>query len=214
MEKEKEMIEEQNINVPNDVNNTIEEKIDNTEEVASEDLQTEDTEEKVAKKKGFFGKRESKEAKLKEQISQLEAEKLELNDKFLRLYSEFDNYKKRSNKERLDLISTASEKVILQLLPIIDDFERAIAANQKTEDVTVIKAGFELIYNKTLGLLKRFDVEEIEAVGKEFDTDFHEAITNFPAQNEEDKGKVIDVTEKGYKIKDKVIRYSKVVVAN
>jgi molecular chaperone GrpE len=151
---------------------------------------------------------------LNEKISKLEADKLELNDKFLRLYSEFDNFKKRNNKERLELISTASEKVIVQLLPVIDDFERAINANEKTEDIAAIKSGFELIYNKILGVLKRFDVEEIEAKGLPFDTDFHEAVTNFPTQNEEDKGKVIDVTEKGYKIKDKVIRYSKVVVAN
>ena len=97
---------------------------------------------------------------------------------------------------------------------MIDDFERAIAANEKAEDVTAIKEGFVLIYNKLLQLLKRFDVEEISAKGEEFNTDFHEAVTHFPAQKEEDKGKVIDVTEKGYKIKDKVIRYSKVVVAN
>lgn len=173
------------------------------------------------KNSGFLGRKNSKESKLKieiealnEKISKLEADKLELNDKFLRLYSEFDNFKKRNNKERLELISTASEKVIVQLLPIIDDFERAISANEKTEDIAAIKSGFELIYNKILGVLKRFDVEEIEAKGLPFDTDFHEAVTNFPAQNEEDKGKVIDVTEKGYKIKEKVIRYSKVVVAN
>ncbi len=173
------------------------------------------------KNSGFLGRKNSKESKLKieiealnEKISKLEADKLELNDKFLRLYSEFDNFKKRNNKERLELISTASEKVIVQLLPVIDDFERAISANEKTEDIAAIKSGFELIYNKILGVLKRFDVEEIEAKGLPFDTDFHEAVTNFPAQNEEDKGKVIDVTEKGYKIKEKVIRYSKVVVAN
>jgi molecular chaperone GrpE len=137
-----------------------------------------------------------------------------LNDRFLRLYSEFDNYKKRTNKEKLELLSTASEKVIVGLLPVIDDFERAIAANEKSEEVTAIKEGFVLIYNKLQQLLKRFDVEEIKAKGEEFNTDYHEAITHFPAQKEEDKGKVMDVTEKGYKIKDKVIRYSKVVVAN
>ena len=135
-----------------------------------------------------------------------------MNDRFLRLYSEFDNYKKRVSKEKLDLISTASEKVFVNLLPIIDDFERAISANEKVEDINAIKEGFNLIYNKLLQMMKRFDVEEIQAKGEEFNTDFHEAVTHFPAQKEEDKGKVIDVTEKGYKLKDKVIRYAKVVV--
>ena len=134
------------------------------------------------------------------------------NDRFLRLFSEFDNYKKRVNKEKLDLLSTASEKVIVSLLPVVDDFERAIAANEKVEDTQTIKDGFVLIYNKLIQLLKRFDVEEIQAVGEAFDTDFHEAVTHFPTDKEEDKGKVIDVTEKGYKLKDKVIRYAKVVV--
>lgn len=135
-----------------------------------------------------------------------------MNDRFLRLYSEFDNYRKRVNQEKLDLISTASEKVIVSALPIIDDFERAITANEKAEDIDAIKEGFSLIYNKFKQMLKRFDVEEIEAKGEVFDTNLHEAITQFPTDKEEDKGKVIDVTEKGYKIKDKVIRYAKVVV--
>lgn len=100
----------------------------------------------------------------------------------------------------------------MSLLPVLDDFERAIAANEKVEDTQAIKDGFILIYNKLLQLLKRFDVEEIKAVGEVFDTDFHEAVTHFPTDKEEDKGKVIDVTEKGYKLKDKVIRYAKVVV--
>ena len=149
-----------------------------------------------------------------EQIDMLSAEKTELNDRFLRLYSEFENYKKRTNKEKTDLIATASEKVISGLLPVVDDFERAIQHNQNIEEITVLKEGFELIYNKLLALLKRFEVEEIIALGETFDTDLHEAITHFPAQNEEEKGKVMDVTQKGYKLKDKVIRFAKVVVAN
>lgn len=164
--------------------------------------------------KSFFGKKQSKEDKLKEQLEKLEIEKNELNDKFLRLFSEFDNYKKRTNKEKIDLISTASEKVILSLLPIIDDFERAIQYNQNVEDIAIVKEGFELIYNKMKAVLKRFDVEEIIAIGEPFNTDFHEAITHFPASSEDMKGKVMDVSEKGYKLKDKVIRFSKVIVAN
>lgn len=168
------------------------------------------------KKKGFFSKKRDKEKErvqeLEAEIEQLKTEKAELNDRFLRLFSEFDNYKKRVGKEKLDLIATASEKVIVSLLPIIDDFERAIAANEKVKDITAIKEGFNLIYNKLIQMMKRFDVEEIQAKGEEFNTDFHEAVTHFPTQNEEEKGKVIDVTEKGYKLKDKVIRYAKVVV--
>jgi len=155
-----------------------------------------------------------KETEKNEQLEILIAEKEELNDRFLRLYSEFENYKKRTNKEKIDLIATASEKVILGLLPIVDDFERAITHNEKIEDVTILKEGFELIYNKLLALLKRFEVEEIIAVNETFDTDLHEAVSHLPAQNEEEKGKIRDVTQKGYKLKDKVIRFAKVVVVN
>ena len=170
----------------------------------------------LSNKRNFFSKKKDKEKQkiqdLEKEIEQLKADKAELNDRFLRLFSEFDNYKKRVNKEKLDLLSTASEKVLVSLLPVIDDFERAIAANEKAENIDSIKEGFNLIYNKLLQIMKRFDVEEIQAKGEEFNTDFHEAVTHFPAQKEEDKGKVIDVTEKGYKLKDKVIRYAKVVV--
>lgn len=207
--------EHDNLSDETDKNQTenvdTEEKMDENQEKAENS--SEKTEEKK-KGKSFFGRNKSKEDELKKQLEEADVKYKELNDRFLRLYSEFDNYKKRTNKEKLDLLSTASEKVIVGLLPVIDDFERAIAANEKVEDVAAIKEGFVLIYNKLLQLLKRFDVEEITAKGEEFNTDFHEAVTHFPAQNEEDKGKVIDVTEKGYKIKDKVIRYSKVVVAN
>lgn len=192
-----------------EVNKEVQEEVNPQTDNLSQETDT-------PKKGGMFSRKNSKEkekiSNLEEQIEKLKAEKAELNDRFLRLYSEFDNYKKRVSKEKLDLISTASEKVFVNLLPIIDDFERAISANEKVEDINAVKEGFVLIYNKMLQLLKRFDVEEIAAKGEEFNTDFHEAVTHFPVEKEEDKGKVIDVTEKGYKIKDKVIRYSKVVV--
>jgi molecular chaperone GrpE len=207
--------EHDNLSDETDKNQT--ENVDSEENVDENQEKAENSSEKTEEKKkgkSFFSRNKSKEDELKKHLEEAEEKYKELNDRFLRLYSEFDNYKKRTNKEKLDLLSTASEKVIVGLLPVIDDFERAIAANEKVEDVAAIKEGFVLIYNKLLQLLKRFDVEEINAKGEEFNTDFHEAVTHFPAQNEEDKGKVIDVTEKGYKIKDKVIRYSKVVVAN
>ena len=171
-------------------------------------------------KSGLFGKKTTpKEDSQKDIIDKLKREnakyaedKQELNDKFLRLYSEFDNYKKRTNKEKLDLIDTASEKVLKDLLPIVDDFERAIQANENLQDITAIKSGFELIYSKLLQLLKVYEVEEIPAKGELFNTDIHEAITHFPATNEDEKGKVVEVSQKGYRIKNKIIRYSKVVV--
>lgn len=199
--------------------NTDTQTVEETTEVTSEEPiqeNTENQEEEKSKKKRkpLFGQKNAKEEELKKQLEEEKVKYAELNDRFLRLYSEFDNYKKRTSKEKLDLLATASEKVIVNLLPVVDDFERAMVANEKSEDLAAIKEGFNLIYNKLLQMMKRFDVEEIQAKGEEFNTDFHEAITHFPAQNEEDKGKVMDVTEKGYKIKDKVIRYAKVVVAN
>ena len=198
--------QEQNVQEP-EIKEEVQENTDNlTDKEADTDKN----------KKSFFTKKKDKEKQkiqdLEKEIEQLKAEKAELNDRFLRLFSEFDNYKKRVSKEKLDLIATASEKVLVSLLPVVDDFERAIAANEKADNIDSIKEGFNLIYNKLLQMMKRFDVEEIQAKGEEFNTDFHEAVTHFPAQKEEDKGKVIDVTEKGYKLKDKVIRYAKVVV--
>lgn len=202
-------------NVDQSVNPTEEIKKEQDETLQTDNMAESETAEDK-KKGGIFSKKSSKEKvriqELEEKVKKLETEKAEQNDRFLRLYSEFDNYKKRVGKEKLELLSTASEKVIVNLLPVVDDFERAIEANRKAEDVAAIKEGFVLIYNKLVQLLKRFDVEEIAAKGEEFNTDFHEAVTHFPTDKEEEKGKVIDVTEKGYKIKEKVIRYAKVVV--
>lgn len=136
----------------------------------------------------------------------------EVNDKYLRIYSEFDNFRKRTMKEKADLISSANIQLIKDLLPILDDFERAITSNQKTEDKEGLKEGFQLIYNKMNNILKSKGLKPMEAKGKPFDMDVHEAITNIPAENDEDKGKVIDVVEKGYFLNEKVVRYAKVVV--
>ena len=203
---QEEMVQDEQMQNP-EVNEEVQKNTDNLSE------KEENTDK--GKKNIFSRKKDKEKAKVQElekEIEQLKAEKAELNDRFLRLFSEFDNYKKRVSKEKLDLISTASEKVLVSLLPVIDDFERAIAANEKADNINSIKEGFNLIYNKLVQMMKRFDVEEIQAKGEEFNTDFHEAVTHFPAQNEEDKGKVIKVKEKGYKLKDKVIRYAKVVV--
>ena len=205
-EKNEEQVQEEQVQNP-EVN---EEKQENTDNLSEKEEDTDKSKKSIFSRKRDKGKEKIQE--LEAEIERMKAEKAELNVRFLRIFSEFDNYKKRVSKEKLDLIATASEKVLVSLLPVIDDFERAIAANEKAENIDSIKEGFTLIYNKLIQMMKRFDVEEIQAKGEEFNTDFHEAVTHFPAQKEEDKGKVIDVTEKGYKLKDKVIRYAKVVV--
>jgi molecular chaperone GrpE len=136
----------------------------------------------------------------------------ELNNKYIRLYSDFDNFRKRTIKEKADIISTANGSLMADLLGTLDDFERAIANNEKVEDPESLKEGFELIYTKFFHTLKNKGLEPMEAKGDVFDADKHEAITNVPVENEEDKGKVIDVIEKGYNLRGKMLRYAKVVV--
>jgi len=136
----------------------------------------------------------------------------ELNDKYLRLYSEFDNYRKRNAKERIELLKSASQEVILDVLPVIDDLERAIQSFEEHNLSKEAKKGVELIYNKLMNILKQKGLEAIDAKGKEFDTDFHEAITNVPAPSDDLKGKVVDVIQNGYLLNGKIIRFAKVVV--
>ena len=138
----------------------------------------------------------------------------ELNYKYLRLYSEFDNYRKRTSKERLDLLKTASQDIMVELLPVLDDFDRAIAAMNDNNAQEESVKGVELIFNKLFTLLKQKGLEPMDAQGKEFDTDYHEAITNIPAPSDDMKGKVIDVIQKGYLLNGKIIRFAKVVVGN
>jgi len=136
----------------------------------------------------------------------------ELNDRFLRLYSEFDNYRKRTNKEKIDLIGSANAGILKDLIPVMDDFERAIANNETAEDIAVLKEGFQLIYNKLKTTLEAKGLKAMASKGETFDSELHEAIVNIPAPEESLKGKVIDDVEKGYYLNDKVIRYAKVVV--
>lgn len=146
-------------------------------------------------------------------VEKTDAEKLaELNDKYLRLYSDFDNFRKRTIKEKVDIISLASSSVIGDLLTVLDDFDRAIQNNEKSEDIEGLKEGFKLIHNKIYTILKGKGLEAVDATGDVFDSELHEAITNIPAPNKSDKGKVIDCVEKGYNLKGKVLRYPKVVV--
>jgi len=142
----------------------------------------------------------------------LKAEVAELNDKYLRLYSEFDNMKRRNAKERMELMQTAGKDVLLAMLPVADDFERALKSFENASDVEALKNGIQLIHNKFLNILNQKGVRVVESVGKDFDVDYHEAITKIPAPSPDLKGKVVDEVEKGYTLNDKVIRFAKVVV--
>jgi molecular chaperone GrpE len=156
-------------------------------------------------------KTEEKKEEVKSEKS--DKEKLdELNDKYLRLAAEYDNYRKRTLKEKMELTKSAGADILVNILPVIDDFERALGHLDQAKDMEAVKSGIDLIYVKFSDFLKQRGVKEIEAKEKEFDTDLHEAITKIPAPSEELKGKVVDVVEKGYYLYDKVIRFSKVVV--
>ena len=145
-------------------------------------------------------------------VAKLEEELTEMKDKYLRLYSDFDNYKRRTSKERLDLLKTATQEVVLALLPVVDDFQRARQSLQNAQDVEAVKEGVELIYHKLYSILQQKGLKPMEAVGAAFDADIHEAITQVPSTDESQKGKVIDEVEKGYYLHDKVIRFAKVVI--
>ena len=138
----------------------------------------------------------------------------ELNDKYLRLYSEFDNFRKRTLREKIDLSRTASEEVIKDLLPVLDDFDRAIVAMQATDKIEAVKEGEQLIHAKMKAVFASKGLEEIKSIGEIFNTDFHEAVTSIPAPSEELKNKVVDEIQKGYMLHDKVIRFSKVVIGS
>ncbi len=145
-------------------------------------------------------------------ITELTEKCADLADKNLRLMAEFDNYRKRTLKEKSDIIKSAGEHIFVDMLPLIDDFERAKAAMETTDDVAAIKEGIDLIYNKFVNFLNQKGVKVIDTDNAEFNVEFHEAITTIPAPTEEQKGKIIDCVTKGYTLNDKVIRFSKVVV--
>ncbi len=147
-----------------------------------------------------------------DKVSEMSAQIAEWKDKYLRLQAEFDNYRKRTLKEKMDLIDSAGKDVIKSLLVVLDDFDRAEEAFGKSDNIETLREGLGLIHTKLVKVLEEKGLAPIESDGEAFDTDYHEAITKIPAPSEELKGKVVDTVEKGYKLKDKVIRYSKVVV--
>jgi molecular chaperone GrpE len=181
------------------------EDIDNTDlhdEVSAEN--TQDNEE-TAETETTVTEGPSAEDKLKDEVAQA-------NDKYLRLYAEFDNFRRRTQKERAELLQTAGKEVIVAMLPILDDFERAAKAMENSTDVNAVKEGVALVQHKLKNILVQKGLKEMESKGAAFDADIHEAITNIPAPSDDLKGKVVDELEKGYFLNDKVVRFAKVVV--
>ncbi|MFO8235367.1 MAG: nucleotide exchange factor GrpE [Bacteroidales bacterium] len=160
---------------------------------------------KASKKKKEETKEEEEEKSDKEKLN-------ELQEKYLRLTAEYDNYRKRTLKEKMDLSKNAGEEILQSLLPVMDDFDRALQSIDEAEDIEAVKEGIHLIYNKFKELLEQKGVKEIEAKDEKFNTDKHEAVSKIPAPSEDLKGKVVDVIQKGYYLNDKVLRFSKVVV--
>ena len=152
------------------------------------------------------------EEQLEKELEDAQAVIEEQKDKYLRLSAEFDNYRKRTMKEKAELILNGGEKSISSILPVIDDFERAIKTMETAKDVKAVKEGVELIYNKFMATLAQNGVKVIETKDQPLDTDYHEAIAVIPAPSEEQKGKILDCVQTGYTLNDKVIRYAKVVV--
>lgn len=148
------------------------------------------------------------------QLDSWEAKYTDMNDRYLRLYSEFDNFKKRTSRERIELVKTAASDIFAAILPVVDDFDRAAKAIEQAGTSNAESEGMLLIYHKLKGILTARGLEEMNAVGQDFDPDVHEAITQIPAPDESMKGKVIDQVEKGYALHGKVIRFAKVVVGS
>lgn len=185
-----------------------ESKKQSSEEIIEEEVKTEQEE---TAKKNSNGKGKSK-SKKESKTDALQAELDEYKDKYLRLYSEFENFRRRTNKEKLSTVQTANERLIVDLLPVIDDFERAEKSFDEDTDVKAIKEGVDLIYNKLNKVLEVKGAQKFVSKGETFDPEIHEAVTQIPAPEDGLKGKVVDVIEEGYKLNDKVIRFAKVVI--
>ena len=190
------------------------EQVENEVKVDVEQSQpTENKEVESDGKKSRKNRKQRKEDEAREkEIEELKAQLEEQKDRYLRLSAEFDNYRKRTLKERSDMLKTVNGDTLSGMLPVLDDLERAMQSMQKATDMDAVREGVVLIYNKIQEFLKNKGIVEIDAMNQVFDTDLHEAITKIPAPTEDLKGKVVDVIQKGYKIDTKVIRYAKVVV--
>lgn len=189
---------------------TAESKQDNgavppTGEISGEEPEKKETEEKSEDKEKPADKVVKEEKSPEEKLA-------EMQDKYLRLSAEFDNYRKRTLREKMDLVKYASEDILVKILPVMDDFERALATINKATDCEAIKSGIELIYGKFTEFLRQNGIKEIESLGKNFDVDLHDAVAKAPAGEETGKGVIIEVVKKGYYLQEKVIRHAQVVV--
>ncbi len=192
--------------------NKYQKKMEKEKDMANNEI---NEQEKISGKKENLVPQEEKAEEnenIEKELERLRMECEDLADKNLRLIAEFDNYRKRMLKEKAELLKNASESVLVNLLPLVDDFERALQAIETTDDINAIKEGVQLIYNKFINFLHQYNVKEIPVIHQEFDTHLHEAVSTIPAPNEDLKGKIIDCVLKGYTLNDKVIRHAKVIV--
>jgi len=208
MEEKKEVKEEEKAEVKEEEKAEVKEG----EKEKAKEENREDEKEENKEKDNKEKQPETSEQKLNKEIDELKKAQAEEKDRYLRLAAEFDNYRRRTAKERLELIETASESVIKSMLPIADDFERAIAVLKDSKDSDASKQGTELIYKKMMEMLKNSGVTVIEAIGKDLNTDEHEAIAQIPAKDPKQKGKIVEIAQQGYKLNGKVIRFAKVVM--
>lgn len=199
---------------------TSDDKKANNKAAKKEEKEVTEQENKSKKEENASAKKSKKKTSKKEKDENPNDEKIQelgeqvdkLNDRYLRLQAEFDNYRKRTLKERADLLKAAGEDILLGLINVTDDMDRAMETVEKAEDLEAVKTGMKLIDAKFKDFIKQKGVTEIEAVHQDFDTDLHEAVTKIPAPDEKLKGKIVDVIQKGYKLNDKVIRFAKVVI--
>ena len=180
-------------------------------EEVNEDLKAEDNKKKSKKEQNYKDELKKKEEEFNKKIEEVEAKLAKEKDDYVRLMAEFETFRRRSSEDRLNLISSAAADTIKGLLPVLDDCERAMEILEKSSDEAA-KEGTSLIYTKLMDYLKTRGLAKIEAKGEDFNTDFHEAVTQFPAPSEDMKGKVIDVVQTGYMLNGKILRYAKVVV--
>lgn len=206
----KKMSDADNDDMTSQVNDSSEKQTDANELLEEESEQTESVEENISEEKSQTNDTLINE--LYEKLAAADETNREMQDKYLRLSAEFDNYRKRTLKEKMDLTKQANGDLLKDILSVIDDFERGMQNVDKSEDIDALRAGIHLIYNKFIEFIRQNGVKEIESKDLDFDIDFHEALTKIPAPTEELKGKVVEVIEKGYMLNDKVLRYSKVVV--
>ena len=195
-------------------NQPQEEDVLKNEEVAAEAAQTEENvEETVQTEPSDEGLEPTEDEQMANMLAEAQATIEEQKDKYLRLSAEFDNYRKRTLKEKAELIKNGAEKTMIAILPVLDDFERALKNMEASEEAQAMKEGVELIFSKFQKALVQEGLQKIETEGKEFDTDFHEAIALIPAPSEDLKGKILDCVQTGYMLNEKVIRHAKVAVA-